>query len=31
MTLKDIAIGQSAVIVKVGGEDHCASIFWTWV
>ncbi len=30
MTLKDMAFGSSARIVRVGGEGVCASTFWTW-
>lgn len=30
MTLKELKIGESAVIDAVGGAGACGSIFWTW-
>ena len=30
MTLKDLNIGETAVVGTVGGEGLCGSIFWIW-
>lgn len=30
MTLKELEVGKSAVIRRVGGEGARANIFWIW-